>query len=230
MKKLLPITIILFTLYGGYNTVIAQVDAGVSKVLDPISGSTLIIGSTFPVTAEIVNYGSVAVTAMNIKFNIGINNSNTALDENWTGTLAVGDTMQYTFSAQFTLNDTSNSSTFCLADATGDSSPLNNSKSPVYYFAGPGTPTGVGSPSLDGLTIARLITHPEKIIIGFAACNNGVRTDVSLLSMGGKTLLTQTRNGGHKEEVSFNTSTLSKGMYLLVVRNYQGQLTRKLVF
>ena len=48
----------------------AQTNAGVSAVLDPVTGSTLIIGSTFPVTAQVFNNGTTTITTMQIKFNM----------------------------------------------------------------------------------------------------------------------------------------------------------------
>ena len=211
-------------------TVHAQTNAGVSAVLDPVTGSTLIIGSTFPVTAEVFNNGTTTITTMPIKFNIGINNTNTALDETWTGTLEPGDTISYTFTAQFTLNDTSNSSAFCLADAPGDSLVVNNSAYPVYNFAGVAIvseATGLD----EGITIDHLTIMPGHALkLGLTTVSDNGDVEVFILSLGGRRVMSQTTSGMHTGgEILLNVSSLPHGLYMVVVRNNQGVVVRKFI-
>ena len=208
----------------------AQTNAGVSAVLDPVTGSTLIIGSTFPVTAQVFNNGTTTITTMQIKFNIGINNTNTALDEIWTGTLAPGDTMSYTFTALFTLNDTSNSSTFCLADAPGDTDPFNNSAYPVYNFAGVATVSEAAGLD-EEITIDHLIVVPGHALkLGLTTAGDNGDVEVFILSLGGRRIISQTTvemsTGG---EILLNLSYLPHGLYIVVVRNNQGVAVRKFI-
>jgi len=211
-------------------TVHAQTNAGVSAVLDPVTGSTLIIGSTFPVTAEVFNNGTTTITTMQIKFNIGINNTNTALDEIWTGTLAPGDTMSYTFTALFTLNDTSNSSTFCLADAPGDTNPFNNSAYPVYNFAGVAIVSETSGLD-EGITIDHLIVMPGHALkLGLTTAGDNGDVEVFILSLGGRQAISKTTAGmSTGGEILFNVSSLPHGLYMIVVRNTSGVVVRKFV-
>ena len=211
-------------------TVRAQTNAGVSAVLDPVTGSTLIIGSTFPVTAQVFNNGTTTITTMQIKFNIGINNTNTALDEIWTGTLAPGDTMSYTFTALFTLNDTSNSSAFCLADAPGDTDPLNNSAYPVYNFTGVTTVLEVTG-SDEAVTINHLAIMPGHALkLGLTTVSDNGNVEVFILSLGGRRVMSQTtsvmQTGG---EILLDLSSLPHGLYIVVVRNNEGVAVRKFI-
>ena len=211
-------------------TVHAQTNAGVSAVLDPVTGSTLIIGSTFPVTAEVFNNGTTTITTMPIKFNIGINNTNTALDETWTGTLEPGDTISYTFTAQFTLNDTSNSSAFCLADAPGDSLVVNNSAYPVYNFAGVAIVSETAGLD-EGITIDHLTIMPGHALkLGLTTVSDNGDVEVFILSLGGRRVMSQTTSGMHTGgEILLNVSSLPHGLYMVVVRNNQGVVVRKFI-
>jgi len=135
MKNPYPLltAIILLALFPMATEVRAQPDVGVSAVVNPADGSTLVIGSTFPVTARVFNSGTTTLSTVQIKFNIGINN--TALDEMRPGAFAPGDTIEYTFTAQFTLTDTTNSgSVYCLADTPGDVDVWNN-VNPTYNYS-----------------------------------------------------------------------------------------------
>ena len=229
MKYILSIIIsctLLLSLSADSN---AQVNAGVSQVLDPVSGSTLIIGSTFPVTAEIFNSGNMTITSMQVKFNIGINNTNTALDEIWTGSLAPGDTMNFTFAAQFTLNDTSDNSTYCLADAPGDTDPFNNSAYPVYVFAGVTGLHALNNVQKD-LSIDELLVIPGERIQLKLNLYRGRYAHISLINLEGKTMGVATATGPGTCEIALKVSFLHRDIYILVVENEYGRLTEKILF
>jgi len=221
------ITILLVSLTPN---VLAQTNAGVSAVLDPVTGSTLVVGSTFPVTAQVFNNGTTTITTMQIKFNIGINNTNIALDEIWTGTLAPGDTMSYTFTSLFTLNDTSNSSTFCLADAPGDTDPFNNSAYPVYYFAGvTNVYEATGSDEAIEIDLLAILPGPA-LKLGLTTAGDNGNVDISILSLDGKQIMPHATSamplGG---EILLNLPFLPHGLYIVVVRHKQKVAFRKFI-
>ena len=232
MSKKLPIlfnTIILSLICLSPQTY-GQTNAGVSAVLNPQSGSTLVIGSSFPVTAEVFNNGTTTITSMQLKFNIGTNNI--ALDEIWTGpSFAPGDTMTYTFTAEFTLDDTtSGNSVYCLADAPGDMDPWNNSTNPVYYFSAT-SKAGIEAEEHRNSSIEYFTVIPgSQLKLGIT--NGGIVSVTKALIIGadGRHISTQNTTGlGQSSEMVFDISSLPRGLYLIVVKNEFGQLVKKFV-
>ncbi|MBL4577666.1 MAG: T9SS type A sorting domain-containing protein [Flavobacteriales bacterium] len=229
-QLLLPLTAFIVFSISLSPAIYAQTNAGVSAVLDPVSGSTLIIGSSFPVTAQVFNNGTTTITSMQLKFNIGINN--TVLDEIWTGSFAPGDTITYTFNAQFTLNDTiSGSSVYCLADAPNDNMPSNNSAYPVYSFAGSTGLPGMKSKNRDKLAFDHFIVIPgHQVRFGLVNSSNYNSAIVAIVGMDGKYFNSQTATSSNKwGQFVLDLSSLPKGLYIVVIQTTSERLTKKFV-
>jgi len=130
MKFNFTILILCLTILSFANTAFSQ-DAGVDAVISPAPGSVLSQSSSYSVVVVIKNFGTTTLSSIPVQFQVGTN----VITDTYSGSLAPGDTVQFTFSSQLTISSTS--STFGAATTTlsGDANMFNDATQVSYSFA-----------------------------------------------------------------------------------------------
>ncbi|PCH95387.1 MAG: hypothetical protein COB85_04610 [Bacteroidetes bacterium] len=233
-----------FTIAGTYNyqcdvhvtggmtgviTVLEPGDASCHMVVAPAAGSTLTLNSSYTVTLRLHNDSNTVITSIPVKFSLN-GPGNTPLNEIWTGTLNPGDSVDYTFTSQFTVADTSDSTGYGIADMAGDLFPPNNLATVAYVFSNTnGIENAAGNSQLN---LAPIYPNPASNNLSLVISGNKVDGDaiISLISVEGKILKELSySNLANDLQVNIDVSDLPSGLYFVSVVTESGSAYRKFV-
>ncbi|MCF8297513.1 MAG: right-handed parallel beta-helix repeat-containing protein [Saprospiraceae bacterium] len=135
-------------------------DAGVSRIIQPISYTSP--GSQVSVQVKLKNYGSTTLTAIPVSYKV---NTQNPVTQNWTGSLASGDSVSFSFTITFSAPI---SYDLCVyTSLANDSYNFNNEKCiniskdiGVSYILEPGTYTTIGANETVKIRVQNFGTDP----------------------------------------------------------------------
>lgn len=193
------------------------VDAGVSQILLPHDTTTQFVSTT--VRVRIINYGTDTLTSIPVEYSAG---NQPAVSETWTGKLAQGDSVDYTFNSTFTAS----AGTFNVCAKTTVSGDYDNSNDESCKSI---VATGMSESAIfNGLTV-RPNPADEYAFIEFS---NSMDQEVvlSLSDVAGNIIRTRTIHLDEMQNtIKVETATLSAGMYFINLHNAKENVTIKLV-
>ena len=203
---------ILFTiLIAGLSvTAIAQEDAGITQVITPVNGSTLTLGYSYTVTVRIKNYGSTTLLNIPVQFSVG---TNTSLTESYSGNLAPGNTVDFTFSSQLTITNTLVGSGFARTNVPTDMTTTNDQVSVSYVY---GPPVSINEKTDKPFEII-IFPNPSSDVVHFYFKERN-KIKLAIFSVEGKLVKDMCwQQVEEKSYIEVNISDIPSGIYIVKI-------------
>jgi len=203
-------------------TKLANIDAGISKIISP--ADTIPVSSANTVTVRIVNYGLMPLDSVNVLYKI--NNNNQAI-ETWSGTpLQYGDSVNFTFQTTYVSFNGMYYQLCAKTEVIGDNHQINDE---ICRSVVTGTPS---NQIANGMKLWQNIPNPangRNTLIKYEIPTNDM-VHFEMVNATGKIIssLDKTSHVGLNTLV-INTSQLANGIYFYSV-NYKGyHLTKRMI-
>jgi hypothetical protein len=197
----------------------AAIDAGISAIVAP--GVQSYIGYPNYVEVTLKNYGTSPVTSMDVAYKVS---TSPAVVETWTGSLAAGATVSYTFTTPF--NSLINMYEFCAyTSLSNDAYRINDTICKQVQGI-----IGIEEISGNGLVLFQNVPNPANgsTIIPYALPENG-EAIFEIRNVIGEIMYTEkvTQNAG-KHSLEVNLSDWSSGLYFYSLTFKGDKLVKKL--
>jgi hypothetical protein len=200
----------------------ALIDAGITKIVLP-TGPITQIGVNTTVKATIKNFGVSTLTSIPVQF---IVNGGTPVAETWTGTLAAGDSTDYTFTATYQ-PPALNFYTLCVKTAlTTDLATTNDQKCKTFN-----NNVGIEEAANNGIYLGQNIPNPanDQTTIDYYVPVNGTAV-FNVLNSIGQIVYTESSTvamGDHK--LKLDIGKLGAGIYYYTLTFNGSRLYRKMI-
>lgn len=181
----------------------APEDVGVYSIVEP-SGHTT-VNAQIPTKVMVRNYGTSTVSSMQLELSL---NTTVLATENWSGTLAPGDSMQYTFTYRYT-SPYGNYQLCAKTILAGDGDPTNDSKCELFLG------TGVNDLNGSGLVLMQNRPNPAsgKSTVEFSVPRAG-NVVFEIHNLLGQPVYREERGvTAGKHQIDLNLESLPAGVY-----------------
>lgn len=200
------------------NVTQAPIDAGVTAILLPNDTTTQFVATT--VSVRIQNFGTDELTSIPVEYQVG---AQAAVAETWTGNLASGDSVDYTFSNTFIAS--AGSFDICARTDVANDYDASNDETCATIMA-----TSINENSAFSNAVVRPNPADQFAIVELN--NNKLNGEivVSLTDMLGNTVYHQVMNiNGANNTFKVETANIPAGMYFVNLENANDKVTIKLV-
>jgi len=218
----------------GYTPLPAYHDVGAGRIISPVpdaSGNICFYHQQaqpwykYDVVVRLHNHGQNPQTSIPVKYTFS--NGGTQHTDNWTGTLASGDSVDITLSNQFL--PALGAQQLCVeTDLTGD--PVTTNDKACKSFTGVAC-IGIDDPGTGGFALEQNVPNPAKgyTVIGYTVPQGG-EVVFGLVDVVGQVLqheLATVMAGRH--EIALDATALAQGIYYYYVEFNGQRLTKKLI-
>ncbi|MCF8219324.1 MAG: T9SS type A sorting domain-containing protein [Bacteroidales bacterium] len=205
----------------------AAMDAGIVEI-KPVGnsfGTTTLYQKDVKVKVLIHNYGAQNLTSFDVEYE---QNNNTPVTETWTGNLASGNTIEYTFNQAFNVAVLGTYDVCARTLLSGDAYSQNNEYCTQWTGE---VDNAISSNELNGFILHQNIPNPanEKTSVNFEVPYAG-KAQFEVVDMFGRKLYSKdisVEAGKHK--VNLNTKSWSSGIYYYSVAFDGYKLVRKII-
>jgi len=203
----------------------APIDVNVYGLsVSPSWGDTTKITYTDTLTMHLENKGTSAITAMVLEYKVG---GVVKQSVNWTGNLASGDTLHYTFSQTFT-SPINWYQVSAKATLSGDADQNNNEFSHNYYGM---NDLGFGENSGDLFSVEQNQPNPAKgkVVVNYNLPKSGKLYFELRNALGQVIKIEEYERTAGKNQIEIDASQLSSGVYYYTLEFDQQRITKKMV-
>ncbi|MGM0612560.1 MAG: T9SS type A sorting domain-containing protein, partial [Bacteroidota bacterium] len=205
----------------------AAQDAGIVDI-KPVGnsfGTTTLYEKDVSVKVLIHNYGSQNLTSFDVEYE---QNNNTPVTETWTGNLASGNTVEYTFNQDFNVGVVGNYEVCARTLLSGDAYTQNDEYCTQWTGE---VDNAINSNELDGFILHQNIPNPAsgKTAVDFEVPYGG-KAQFEVVDLFGRKLYSNDLSvEAGKHDVILNTKSWSSGIYYYSVTFDGYKLVRKLI-